>query len=52
MHTPVPTWVKFDMRRVCRTVTIALVGECVVRERSGPTKRGHRFCIDYSAEIE
>jgi hypothetical protein len=52
MHTPVPTWVKFDMRRGCRTVTIALGWECTVRERSDPTKRGRHFCIDCSVGIE
>jgi hypothetical protein len=32
MHTPVPTWVKFDVRRVFSAGIIALVGECAVRE--------------------
>jgi len=45
MHTPFPTWVKFDMRWICRTVPIVLVGECVVRERSGPTQRGRPFLL-------
>jgi hypothetical protein len=55
MHTPVPTWVKFEALWICRTATFALVGECVVdsQRMEWPYKaRASFFCIDYSVAIE